>query len=48
MAGEELVELEGGETIARIYYVRGKSLFSLNEEKKKYFPSQCDSIEYLS
>lgn len=39
MAGEELVELEGGETITRIYYVRGKSLFSLNEEKKIFSQS---------
>ena len=48
MAGDELEEVEGGDTVTRIDYVTEKSLFLLNKKNEKYCPSQCDSIGHLS
>lgn len=35
--GEALEELEGGETIIRMYYVRKKINFQQNKKKTQYF-----------
>lgn len=39
--GEEWGDVEGGETIIRIYVIREKNLFSIKGEKEKKYMGEC-------